>query len=258
MNENDEQQLDNQDDVNTGAASGDQNKDQDLDTGNQGDDDQGADDDQGERQTRQERRRERFEAFQEARNGFSETTAQRDQVLRRDPYNPIKYDKGTEYDVDNLEQDRAKYGDSRYAQGVEQQRFYDQQERYYDRIEIDSEFVANKYPFLDEESDEFDADLNGTINELFFESAGYDKKTHVFNNPTVRYKAFVQRYVKAMEKFAATRNADSVNNLETQRGRTGVRPTAGGRKPVSLTYGDPASMTDEELQAHIAAGLGKR
>jgi hypothetical protein len=256
----DEQQLDNQDDKNNqGVPSGDQ-QDQDQgsgqDQGNQGDDDQGDQDgDQGEHQSRQERRRERFEAFNAAREGFQGTSAQREQVLRRDPYNPLKYDKGTEYDVDDLEKDRNQYGDSRYAQGVEQQRFYDAQERYYDRLETDGDFVANRYPFLDEESDDFDPDLNGTINELFFEAAGYDKKTHVFMNPGVRYKPFVQRYVKAMEKYAATRNAESGRNLETQRGRTGVRPSGAGRKPVQLTYGDPSKMTDEELDAHIAASL---
>lgn len=256
MEDENEQQLDNQDDSNTGAASGGQNDDQDVDTGTQGTEDQGTDDDQGEHQTRQERRRERFEAFNEARNTFDQTASQRNQVLRRDPYAPLKYDKGTEYDVDQLEKDRSQYGDSRYSEGVNQQRFYDQQARFYDRNEIDSEFVANKYPFLDEDSDEFDPDLNTTINELFFEASGFDKKTGIVANTNLRYKPFVQRYVKAMEKYAATRNADSANNLDSQRSRTGIRPSGNsGRKPVPLTWGDPRKMSDTELEAHIKAGL---
>ncbi len=263
-NDDEQQPLDQQGDNQNITPPGDDNEDQGQpanndDQGDQGQGDQGADDDQGQHQSRQERRRERFEAFQEARKGYQQTEAQRDQLLKRDPYNPMKLQKGTEYDVDDLEKDRNQYGDSRYAQGIEQQRFYDQQERYYDRLEIDGEFVANRYPFLDEEGEDFDPDLNATINELFFEAAGYDQKTHVFRNPSVRYKPFVQRYVKAMEKYAANRNADSSRNLESQRGRAGVRPSAsGGRKPVNLTFGDPGQMTDEELDAHIAAGMRNR
>lgn len=253
MNEDkDEPVLDNQDDINV-APSG--NEDQNLnDDGNQGDDDQGADDDQG-IQSRQERRRERFESFQAARQGFDEAGNQRDRENRRDPYNPMPIQKDTEYDVEQLEKDRNQYGDSRYAEGVAQQRFYDTQERYYDRLEIDSESIANKYSFLDEESDDFDPELNANINKLFFKAAGYDAKGHVFRNTDVRYRDFVKDYVKALEKFAATRNADSAVNLESQRSRTGVRPTSGGRKPVVVRDVHPSEMTDEELQAAIKQQL---
>lgn len=255
----DEQQLDQGDNQIVVTPDDDQqdlNQDIDLGDGNQGNDGQGANADQGQHQTRQERRRERFEAFQEARNGFQQTEGQRQAVLHRTPYNPIKYDKGAEYDAEQLEKDRNQYGESQYAQGIEQQRQHDQQVRAWDRLEIDHESVANRYPFLDEESDSFDPDVAQNINSLFLESAGYDNATHTLRNPDVRYRSFVQRYVKAMEKYAATRNADSTRNLEDQRGRGGVRPGGGGRKPVGLTFGDPGKMTDEELDAHIAAGLG--
>jgi hypothetical protein len=257
----DELQLDNQDDKDTqGAPSGNQDDDQDQDDldNDQADNDQDDnDDDQDRKPTRAERRRERFEKFQEARNGFRATDDQRLAQLRRDPYNPLKYDKEAEYDVDDLESDRKSYGDSRYAQGIELQRFYDQQERYYDKVETDSDWVANRYSFLDEESDDFDPELNSDINEAFFEAAGYNDKSKTFGNTGVRYKTFVQRYVRAMEKFAANRGSESSSNLERQRGRTGVRPTSkGGRKPVQLTWKNPGEMTDEELKAHVKAGFG--
>lgn len=256
MSENEDQEIDNQDE-NNDAASGEQNQDN---SSNQGSNNQGDNnDDQGEHQSRSERRHERFEAFQAARKGFDETTTQeRDKIVKRDSYDPLKYGPGTEYDVEQLEGDRKNYGESKFAQGVEQQRFYDQQERYYDRIEIDSDYVANRYPFLDEESDEFDPELNGAINEAFFEAAGYDEKSKTFRNTEVRYKPFVQRYVKAFEKFAASRNAESANNLASQRGRTGVRPSGGGRKGNAVYDGmNPADMTDEQLDAMIARGLGR-
>jgi hypothetical protein len=249
----DEQQLDNQGENQNITPSGDeQDQDSNQDTGDQGNDDQDTNGEQGQAQTRQERRRDRYEAFQRARVGFQETDEQRQQSLKQDPYKPLTYGKGAEYDVTDLEKDRQQFGDSRYAEGVKLQRFYDQQERYHDRIETDSDWVANKYSFLDEDSDDFDPELNKAITELFFEAAAYNPKTHVFNNTNIRYKPFVQRYVQSMQKFASGRSDDSIK----PRPRTGVQPSGPGRKPPQLSWKNPGEMTDDELKAHINASLG--
>lgn len=267
MNEDENNQnLDNQDENQNVVPSDDNNQDLDnlddnQDPGNQGDDNRGTDGDQGnDRQTRQERRRERLETFQAARKGYQETEAQRQQALKRDPYNPMKYDRDAEYDVNDLEKDRNQYGDSRYAQGIEHQRFYDQQERFYDKLENDSDYISSKYSFLDQESDDFDADLTQTINELYLDAAGYDRKTHAISNTNIRYKNFVTEYVKAMERYASRRNADSTKNMERQRGQAGVRPTGGtGRKSTTPRYDlDPSQMSDDELDAVINASIKKR
>lgn len=263
----DEHNLDDQQDDNNGVPSDTNDDDQNIDDGqnddlndDQGnDDDRGADDDQDERPTRQERRRERMETFNAARENFQQSLEQHQQGVRRDPYNPMQYGQGQEYDVNQLEKDRNQFGESRYAEGFQQARFYDQQERFYDRLESDGEVVANRYSFLDEESDDFDPELAGTINAAFLQAAGFDKQKNTFSNTNIRYKTFAASYIKAMERYASQRNADSGRNLDRQRSMTGIRPTGTGRRPVRDRFGDdPSQLSDEELEAVINSSIPRK
>ena len=189
----------------------------------------------------------------------------RQQLYQTDPnYQPIKYDTG-EYDAQQLEQDRASYGNFQFAQGRQTAASDYQQEMFVDRLELDTERVVSKYDgVFDKSSDNYDPDLDTGLTNLYLQTVGFDPNTGTIQNTKLRFKDFVDTQMKLIDRAATSRNANSTQNLAKQASRTGTRPTSTRKSSIDLT--DPNAIANmspaeyekhkDEIQAHTLRLLG--
>lgn len=231
----------------------------------------GADEDEEPRQTRKERRADRAKRFAELRRDSSQREQQRQQLFNRPGYNPMDYNKSDEeLTVEQLEKDRAQYGDSKFSEGARIERFYADQERYNDKVEADNDYILSRpeYSFLDEDNaDGFDAELADDINNAHLMLAQYDEDKKVWGNTGVRYKDTVAMMVKFGEKYHQMKSTNSAANLKKQASSAGVRPTGGAREsyrvftPEQIARMTPAQAEkyskdiDRQIEERLAKGI---
>lgn len=164
----------------------------------------------------------------------------------RKPYKPLDIKDG-EYDPKELQQDRERYGEDRFAEGRDESRNELKQELFVTNLKIDGASVAREYPMLDERSDDFDPDLASHINELFLATVGWNGKS--VRNPNVSYYDYVAAFMDVVDRAATSRNADTATNVARQASRTGIRPNAQRRRStVVRTPSDIANMSDADWE----------
>lgn len=220
----------------------DQQQDNEFDNAPDGNDD-GQQDDQ--RPSRADRRFDRMS--DRLRQKSAEADYFRDQLLTNQPaYKPLDYTKQQEFDARTLEQDRSQYGTNQYVQGQQEGVKVAKQEMFIDRLELDGERVATKYPVLDPSNpDTFDDDFTSDVNELYLEAVGFDRRTGQVRNTSLRYRDFVDKYMRNLDKVSNSRNADTARNVARQSARTGLRPGAAPRRS-NVDPGNPATWRDKE------------
>lgn len=241
------------------------------------DDDSKNDSDDQDKLSRKERREQRKQSFLDEISSKQPDSKGRDQLFNVQPYTPLDYDKQDEFKTDELLQDRNAFGDYRFAQGAKIERYYAQQERFWDNVSHDNELLLTdpKYKFLDEKSSDFDEDKAGDVNELYLQIVGYQERpvTDASNQPvvdpatgqpkvvaTVRrtdipYGRFVEAYVKRMNDWADEQVADNAKQIATQRSNQGIRPGGSARKSTSLGKLRPgmiSKMSDDDFEKHEA------
>jgi hypothetical protein len=148
------------------------------------------------------------------------------------------------------------YADSAYKRGLSEAQAYNNANTFATRLELDTPKVANKYKFLDQDSEEFDPGRADFVNRLYLTTVGYDQKTGTVNNQGLRYHEFVEGMMEMVEITAAGKTAESAKNVAQQAASAGVRPS--GTAPAAYSGGDPKKMTDAQLDAIIAANLPRR
>lgn len=142
-----------------------------------------------------------------------------------------------------LEETARDYGQTQYNQGLEQAKSI----QFHTRLEIDAPRIEAKYPQLDKNSEQFDADAADDINSMYLELVGYDAQTDTVKNPNIRYGDFVDAQMGLVNRLATERVAKSSKNLAKQVAATGLRPDGSSAKGLDLSKA-PKDMTDEELK----------
>lgn len=155
--------------------------------------------------------------------------------------------------VKQLEEDRRKYGETLYNQGLEQSKAL----QFQTRLEIDAPRIESKYPVLDKNSEEFHPAVANAINQLYLSSVGFDKKTGTVQNADLRYADYAEGIFELAEEIALVRTEASRKNVVEQAANTGLRPDGSGTKKLNLNQA-PGSMSDEELDAFLAKALPKK
>jgi hypothetical protein len=151
--------------------------------------------------------------------------------------------------IDQLEQDRASYGRGQYDEGLKRAEAI----QFRTLLEIDSPRVATKYPELDKDSDKFHPAVAGSINDFYLGMVGYDGKTGMVQNGSVRYADFVESIMELADEIGVQKTTTSTKNIARQAATTGIRPDGSSAKRLNLNK-DPSQMTDEELDAALSAG----
>lgn len=159
-----------------------------------------------------------------------------------------------EYDLEQINGMAQDYAQELYNQGLSQAQAYNIANTFATRLEIDTPKVSSKYKFLDTDSDDFNPGPADFINRTFLKMVGYDPKTGVVQNQDIRYHEFVDSFMDVVELVSAGRVADSTKNVARKAAQTGVRP--GGVAKTAYQGDDPRQMTDDQLEAAIAEGLG--
>lgn len=173
---------------------------------------------------------------------------------RRQPEGGLDYKTALEADeetVKTLDADRRKYGESLYNQGLEQAKTI----QFQTRLEVDAPRVEAKYPVLDKNSDNFNPLVADALNQMYLSSVGFDPKTGGVVNANVRYADYIESIMELSDEVATQRVAKTTKNIVKQAASTGLRPGGNSAKRLNLNQA-PQNMTDEELKAVIAQGLG--
>jgi hypothetical protein len=160
-----------------------------------------------------------------------------------------------EYSLDQINQMAEDYRQEAYKEGVQAGQNASQNATLFlTRLEIDAPKVAAKHDFLDQNSDNFDPGQASFINELYLKTVGYDPRTGVAANPNIRYDEFVDGVMDLVDLQASAKVVDTKKNITKQAAKTGPRP--GGTVKKAYQGDDPTQMSDEQLDAAIAASLG--
>lgn len=122
-------------------------------------------------------------------------------------------------------------------------------------LRIDAPKVAQKYEFMNSDSDDYDAGRTGFINELYLRTVGYDPNNGHVRDASIGYEEFVDGIVEAVDKSAAAKAADSATNIAKTVSQLGTRPNGESRK--AYQGDDPSQMSDEQLEAVINQSLPK-
>lgn len=220
-----------QDDAASGQAAGDDSSSDD------GDDDGSEGGDQ--KQTRGERRHERYidKLSAEIRQSNDQSSRYTEELFAPKPYQPLNYKEGEEYDPKQLEEDRQAAIESSRNEGLQtglrQGTSLLANELWSDRLDIDSERVATRWDALNPDKPEsYDEKLEATLVQKYIQFTGMAKQPNgriIIQRPNVRFKDFVEAEMRERDEYAAKYRETSQRNITRQAAQTGVRPTGQAR-----------------------------
>jgi hypothetical protein len=122
-------------------------------------------------------------------------------------------------------------------------------------LHLDAPQMESKYKVLDKtDKENFHPALSDALSRRYLHMVGYDPQTGSVANPDIRWRDFVESEFELAEEIAATRTVASTQNIAKQAAQTGLRPDGSGARGLDLNK-HPEDMTDEELNAAVAASL---
>ena len=170
----------------------------------------------------------------------------------------IKYEEELDADEDvikNLNDDREKFGQEMYQQGLAQANALKQQQDAFEfrhMLTQEEPIVLQKYPFMDKDSDQYDEQYAAAMVEKYFDDIQFDANTRTARRP-VSYLEYVESQMEFAAALAEKMARESHENVVKQAANTGLRPSGSSpSKGVNLNKA-PEDMTDEELDAAIAS-----
>jgi hypothetical protein len=223
-----------------------------------GEDTDTEEDDTERKPTRKEKREAKRKRYLESirKEGEQNTQSRRSDLFPSDPnYKPLDYDNVSELDVKDLQDDRTKYGQTNFSKGAKLERFYAEQEKFWQGVEYEDKLLQTdpKYNFLNDKSKKYDPDLAEELHEKFFELVGFNPDTQTTRRTDISFANFVKREIGDREAWAARNEDQIVKNAAAQRSTASIRP--GGSSPKSLGKikpGDISRMSQKEFEKHEA------
>jgi len=211
---------------------------------------------QGETQlSRSERRQQRYaDKMADRLRNQSEQDAQFGKQLfsNDNQYNPIQYDQSTEFDVEQLSNDRRQYGQQTFNEGVRQGQAFYEAERFADRLDTDIDRVLNKRDDIDDVTERL-------LVESYLDKVGAreDKNGRiVISNPNLRFRDFAESKLKEIDDLVQSKISQSSKNIVSQAANTGVRPN--GAAQASLTNLSDSDLVEKLRAADIDTPEGKK
>lgn len=174
----------------------------------------------------------------------------------RQPDGSLNYKTALDTDDDTvkvLDDDRRKYGEGLYNQGLEQAKII----QFQTRLEIDAPRIEAKYPVLDKDSSDFNPVVANALNQMYLSAVGWDPTTRRVTNANVRYADYIEGLMELSDEVASKKVAQSTKNIAKQASVTGLRPSGGTGKRLNLNQ-VPGTMSDDELKAVIAQAIPSR
>lgn len=147
--------------------------------------------------------------------------------------------------IQKLERASKEFGTEQFNSGLQEAN----KVKWETRLEIDSPRVAEKYPQLDKDSDDFNPGVANSINQLYLSAVGYDKTTGNVREPNMRYADYVDAFFELVDEAASRKTETARKNVTRQASRTGIRPSGTTARTTLDLNKAPAAMTDKELDA---------
>lgn len=209
--------------------------------------------------TRKEKREAKRQKYLEAirKDGEQNSKRYNQDLFQADPnYQPLDYSQASEVEVDELAQDRAKYGQQNFSRGAEVAQRLAEQDNFWQGVEYEDRLlqVDPKYAFLNEKDpDNFDADRAEELHELFFELVGYNPETNTVRRTDISWDKFVRNEVARIERWNSINEDRIIQNAASQRATTGIRPSGSSTKSLGkLKPGDISKMSQAEFEKYEA------
>jgi hypothetical protein len=221
-------------------------------------DTENEEDDPDKKPTRKEKREAKRKRYLESirKEGEQTTQRRRDELFSTDPnYKPLDYNDVTELDVKDLQNDRTNYGRTNFSKGAQLERFYADQEKFWQGVEYEDKLLQTdpKYNFLNEKSKKYDPDLAEELHEKFFELIGFNPETQVTRRTDISFSNFVKREIGDRENWAARTEDQIVKNAAAQRSTSSIRPGGSPTRSLGkLKPGDISKMSQKDFEKHEA------
>lgn len=177
-------------------------------------------------ETRREKRQSRFIEKLSKQLEQSRGQSFKEKLNNPEGYKPIEYGE-QEYPIEQLNADRQKYGEAQYQQGLDTAQQVAQTTVWKDSVERDNDFIDEKFPIMDENSDEYDSDIANYINNLYLKSTGYDGTS--VKNP-IRYRDFVQANMELADRLKVQASAETAQNVSRQASQASIKSGANSRR----------------------------
>ncbi len=147
--------------------------------------------------------------------------------------------------VTRLSDDRKKFGEEMYNQGLKQI----QATEFRMQLNIDAPRIEAKYPQLDKNSDKFNPVVAKALNTMFLQQTGFNPETGFVDNPDIRYGDYIDSIFELGDEIATTKLQETTATVRRQASKTGIRP-GGATKKLNLNKA-PEDMSNEELKAYL-------
>ena len=148
--------------------------------------------------------------------------------------------------IRQLEQDRQSYAQATYQELAEQQKA----ESFKLRLEVEAPKVEEKYPVLDQRSEQFNPAVADALNTMYLSSVGFDEQTGRVSNPNIRYTDYIDSVMELVDAVASEKTVKTAKNIAKQAASTGLRPDGSRAKRLNLNK-EPHEMSNDELQAKL-------
>ena len=218
-----------------------------------------AEEDEPKKLTRKEKREAKRQKYLEAiqKEGEQNSQRYRQELFQTDPnYKPLDYSQASEVEVDELTQDRVKYGQQNFSRGAEMAQRLAQQDNFWQGVEYEDKLlrVDPKYAFLDDSNpDNFDEDRTVELQELFLELVGFNPDTNTVRRTDLSWDKFVRNEVARMERWNSIEEDRIIQNAASQRATSGIRPSGSSSRSLGkLKPGDISRMSQAEFEKHEA------
>lgn len=167
----------------------------------------------------------------------------------------IKYDEELEADdetIKRLDDDREKFGQEMYLQGLAQANAIKQQQEAFEFKQMltrEEDRVREKYPFMNPDDEEhFKPEITESLVKDYLHFTQFDPQTKTAKTP-VNYFDYIEARVQQAEALAEEMVSETKKNVVKQAANTGLRPSGSApSKSFDLTKA-PEDMSDEELDA---------
>lgn len=259
----------------------------DDETGEEDDDDESGKPDEakdaGEPDTKLTRKEKREQRKQDFFNSIRKENAGQPGQSPNVNYKPLDYQSVEEMKAEELEEDRKAYGAVSYLQGVQETKYWAEQDNFWNDLSKESQILGYdpELSFLNERlpngkpNPKFDADKTGEINEMYLQLCGFkqfyktDQQGRPLVNPQtgqpvivatvdrtdISYDKFARRYVDNMKLWTneqlEEREESFKKNITKQRKNQGMRPGGTSKRGIgALKPGMISNMSDEDFEKY--------
>ena len=155
--------------------------------------------------------------------------------------------------ANRLNEDREKFGQEMYQQGLAQAQALKQQQDAFEfnlMLKTEEPTVRDRYKFMNPDDERFNPEATEAIVKDYLHFVRFDQNTRTAANP-VSYLEFVEARMQMAQALAEDMVSETQKNVTKQAANTGLRPSGSSNSKKLDLNKAAADMSNEELDAMI-------